>query len=132
MDINICRDQLIIIKTQITTNTRALVYHRLYGSVTERIKHMASNMLSYRETSSDPIRSSFPKSLFTVDCAECLYTIDCTKSLYIVEKQALKLSTPQKSLHIVEKSVKNIKHCRKNFTLTALNKNKQKFGKNDF
>ena len=61
MDINICLDQLRIFKTQITTNTRALVYHRLYGSVAEQIKHMASNMLSYRETSSDPIRSSFHK-----------------------------------------------------------------------
>ena len=64
MDINICRDQLITFTTQITTNTRALVYHRLDGSVTERIKHMASNMLSYRETSSDPIRSSFHKKSF--------------------------------------------------------------------
>ena len=33
----------IIFKTQITTNTRALAYNGLYGSVTEQINHTAFN-----------------------------------------------------------------------------------------
>ena len=68
------------------------------------------------------------KSLYTVDCSESLHTVDCTRSLYIVEKETLKVSTPQKSLRTVEKSL----HCRKVFTLTALNKNKQKSDKKVF
>ena len=33
-------------KTQITTNTGALIYLRLHGSVAERIKHELSSMLT--------------------------------------------------------------------------------------
>ena len=43
--------QLRTFKTQITKDTRALVYHGLYGSVAERINHTTFNMLSYREKS---------------------------------------------------------------------------------
>ena len=46
-------------KAQIMTKTRALVYHRLYGSVVERIKHMALKYLTYREKSSNPVTSRF-------------------------------------------------------------------------
>ena len=41
------------------TKTTALLYHSLHGSVTERIKHEAFNMLTYREKSSNPIRSRY-------------------------------------------------------------------------
>ena len=41
--------QLNTFKTQITTNTRALIYLGLYGSVAKRIKHEASEMLTYCE-----------------------------------------------------------------------------------
>ena len=46
-------------KTQIRTNTRALIYLGLHGSVVERIKHEASDMLTYREKKSNPIRDRF-------------------------------------------------------------------------
>ena len=51
--------QLRNFKTHITTNTRALVYHGLYGSVAEQVNHTAFNMLSYREKSWNPERSRF-------------------------------------------------------------------------
>ena len=51
--------QLKAFKTQIATNTRALVYHRVYDSVVERIKHEASGMLTYQEKSWNPVRSRF-------------------------------------------------------------------------
>ena len=41
-------------KTQIATNTRALIYLGLHGSVAERIKHEGSAMLTYRKKSSNP------------------------------------------------------------------------------
>ena len=44
--------QLKISKTQITTNTRALIYLGLHGSAAKRIKHdKTSGMLTYREKS---------------------------------------------------------------------------------
>ena len=51
--------QLKTSKTQITTNTRALICLRPHGSVVERIGHEASGMLTYREKSSNPVRSTF-------------------------------------------------------------------------
>ena len=36
--------QLKTFKAQVTTNTRVLVYHRLYGSVAKRISHTAFNI----------------------------------------------------------------------------------------
>ena len=48
------------------TNTRALISHRLQGSVAERIKHEAFNILAYRRKSSNPVRSRYfnsPQSL---------------------------------------------------------------------
>ena len=41
------------------TKTTALLYHSLHGSVTERIKHEPFNMLTYREKSSNAIRSRY-------------------------------------------------------------------------
>ena len=41
--------QLKTSKTQITTNSRALIYLGLHGSVVEWIKHEASGMLIYGE-----------------------------------------------------------------------------------
>ena len=49
----------IFFETQIMTKTRALIYHGLYSSVAERIKHEASDMLTHREKSSNPVRSRF-------------------------------------------------------------------------
>ena len=46
-------------KTQITTNTKALIYLELHGSMAERIKHEASGMLNYLEKSSNPVRARF-------------------------------------------------------------------------
>ena len=46
--------QLKSFKTQITTNTRALIYLRLYDSVAKWIKHEASDMVTYCEKSSNP------------------------------------------------------------------------------
>ena len=43
-------------KTQIMTNTRALIYLKTYGSVAKRIKHEPSNMLTYREKCLNPVR----------------------------------------------------------------------------
>ena len=43
--------QLKTSKTQITTNTKALIYLKLHGSVAERIKHEASGMLTYSKKS---------------------------------------------------------------------------------
>ena len=51
--------QLKTFKIQITTNTRALIYLELYGSVAERIKHKASDMLTYCEKSLNPVRGRF-------------------------------------------------------------------------
>ena len=51
--------QLRTFKTQIATNTRDLVYDRLYGSVTEQIKHEASGMLTYFKKSLNPIKGRF-------------------------------------------------------------------------
>ena len=42
--------QLKTSKTQITTNTKALIYLGLYGFVAERIKHEASGMRTYRKS----------------------------------------------------------------------------------
>ena len=50
--------QLRAFETEVITNTRALIYLWLYGSVAERIKHAASYILTYRETNSNPVRSS--------------------------------------------------------------------------
>ena len=129
--------QLRTFKTQITTNTGALIFHRLYGSVEEWIKHRATNTLAYREMSSNPVRTSLHRmsdtldcagGLFTVDYSESLHTVDCTVSFYIVEKQALKVSTPQKILQAVENSL----YCSKVFTLTVLNKTNRNLGKKVF
>ena len=46
-------------KTQVTTNTRALIYLGMHGSVAEQIKHEASDMLTCCEKSSNPVRSRF-------------------------------------------------------------------------
>ena len=43
--------QLKTSKTQIKTNARALIYLGLNGFAAERIKHDASDMLTYREKS---------------------------------------------------------------------------------
>ena len=51
--------QLRTFKTQIITNTRALVYLELYGSVAERINHTDFNMLNYREKGFNPARNRF-------------------------------------------------------------------------
>ena len=51
--------QLKTSKTQITTNTRALIYLGLNGFAAERIKHDASDMLTYREKSSNSVRDRF-------------------------------------------------------------------------
>ena len=51
--------QLKTFKTQITTNTRALIYLGLYGSVDKRIKHEASDMLTYCKKSLSPVRGRF-------------------------------------------------------------------------
>ena len=45
-------------KTQITTNTGALIYCALDDSVAELIKHKVSNILTYREMSLNPVRNS--------------------------------------------------------------------------
>ena len=58
MDTNICHDN-ITAKTQMTINTRALIYLGLHGSVAERIKHEGSGMLAYREKSSNPVSDRF-------------------------------------------------------------------------
>ena len=50
--------QLKTSKTQITTDIKALIFHRLYGSVAKRIKHTASNIFTCRETISNLVRSS--------------------------------------------------------------------------
>ena len=51
--------QLKTSKTHIATNTRALIYLGLHGSVAERIKHEVSGMLSYCKKSSNPVRGRF-------------------------------------------------------------------------
>ena len=51
--------QLKTFKTQITTNTSALIYLGLCGSVAERIKNEASDMLTYCEKSLNPVRGRF-------------------------------------------------------------------------
>ena len=51
--------QLKTSKTQFTTNTRALIYLGLDGSVAERIKPKASGMFTYREKSSNTARDRF-------------------------------------------------------------------------
>ena len=50
--------QLKTFKAQITTNTRALIYFRLYGSLAEQIKHEASD-ITYCERSLNPVRGRF-------------------------------------------------------------------------
>ena len=57
MDTNIFHDN-ITAKNFIITNTRALIYLGLHGSVTKRIKYKASGMLTYREKSLNTTRSS--------------------------------------------------------------------------
>ena len=42
-------------KTKIMTNARALIQTKPPGSVAERIKHEASNMLIYREKKPNPV-----------------------------------------------------------------------------
>ena len=51
--------QLRTSKAQIITNTRALIYLGLDGSVTELIKHETSDILPYPEKSSTPVRGRF-------------------------------------------------------------------------
>ena len=51
--------QLRTFKTQIMTTARALVYQRLYDFVTEWIGHTAFSIPTYREKSSNPVRSRF-------------------------------------------------------------------------
>ena len=52
-----------IFKIQIMTSfkiqikTKALVYHKMYDLVVERIKYMAFNILTYCGNSSNPMRS---------------------------------------------------------------------------
>ena len=46
-------------KTQITTNTRALIYVGLHDSVAERIKLEALGMVTYRKKKSNPVRGRF-------------------------------------------------------------------------
>ena len=41
------------------TTARTLVYHRLYDFVTEWIEHTAFSIPTYREKSSNPVRSRF-------------------------------------------------------------------------
>ena len=48
-------------KTWIITNTRPLFYHRMQGSVAERIKHEAFNILTYREKISNIVTSRYLK-----------------------------------------------------------------------
>ena len=59
MDTNMTILQLKTSKTQITTNTRALICLGLSGSVAELIKHEASGILTYCEKSSNPVRGRF-------------------------------------------------------------------------
>ena len=92
--------QLRTFKTQIMTYTRALVYHRLSDFVAERINHKASNIFTYREKSSNPVRSS-------------LYWKSLQGRLHWKSPHHRKVSTPKKSLHTIEKSL----HCRKVFKL---------------
>ena len=42
-------------KTNIMTNTRALIYRRLKSFVPERIKHETLDMLAYLRKSSNPV-----------------------------------------------------------------------------
>ena len=51
--------QLKTSKTQITTNTRALIYLGLHDSVAERIKLEAFGMVTYRKKKSNPVRDRF-------------------------------------------------------------------------
>ena len=51
--------QLKNFKTQIMAKTKALVYHRLYDSMAERIKPTALNISTFCETSSNPVRGRF-------------------------------------------------------------------------
>ena len=51
--------QLKTFKIQITTKSRALVYHRLYDSVAEQMKYAAFNISIFRETSSNLVRDRF-------------------------------------------------------------------------
>ena len=59
MDTNMTMLQLKSSITQITKNTRALIYLRLHGSVAERIKYETSGMLTYSKKSSNPVRDKF-------------------------------------------------------------------------
>ena len=58
MDTNIYHDN-ITAKTQLTTNTKALIYLGAHGSVAERIKHEVSGMPTFREKSSNAVRGRF-------------------------------------------------------------------------
>ena len=51
--------QLKTSKTQITTNTRALIYLGLHDSVAEWIKLEAFGMVTYRKKKSNPVRGRF-------------------------------------------------------------------------
>ena len=76
--------QLRTFKTQIMDKGyRALIYHRLYDSVADWIKHTVFNMLTYCEKSSNTIRRKFfiawpascnpqiePTSIPLVDCCD--------------------------------------------------------------
>ena len=59
MDTNMTTLQLKTSKTQITTNSRTLIYLGLHGSEAEWMKHESSGMLSLHETSSNSVRSRF-------------------------------------------------------------------------
>ena len=76
-------------KTQVTTKTTAIIYHGLYSSVAERIKHTTFNKLIYRETSPNLVRSSLHRK-----------SLHCRK--VSTPKTALKISTPQKGFYTVE------------------------------
>ena len=74
-------------KTQIMTITRALVYHRLCGSVVERIKHTAFNISTYRERGSNPVRSRFSVSLWS-DVSYALEESPHRKTLELLSQSA--------------------------------------------
>ena len=76
-------------KTQVTTKTTAIIYHGLYSSVAERIKHTTFNKLIYRETSPNLVRSSLHRK-----------SLHCRK--VSTPKTVLKISTPQKGFYTVE------------------------------
>ena len=67
------------------TNTRALVYHRLYGSVAERVKQEASSMSTYREKSSHPVKDTLHEKQHLRKNAQRKYhffMIFCNRGIY--------------------------------------------------